>query len=116
MSYCRWSSDSHRCDIYAYESDAGFEVHVARSRYNLPDHVCAPMWDDPDWANKYNEWSEILRASELFPIGLPFDGESYVFDTENEMFACFAELAHAGYNVPGGLLAASPNPQATPAA
>ena len=114
MSYCRWSSDSYRCDIYAYESESGFEVHVATRRHKLPDNVQAPTVDDPDWAIKYLEWSEILRASELVPIGLPFDGASYTLDTENEMFTLFAELAHVGYNVPDRLLTDDPPPAHNP--
>ena len=32
MSYCRWSSLDYTCDIYAYESAYGYEVHIAHSR------------------------------------------------------------------------------------
>lgn len=32
MSYCRWSSDDYQCDVYVYESDRGFETHVAARR------------------------------------------------------------------------------------
>jgi hypothetical protein len=101
----------HRCDIYAYESDSGFEVHVASRRYVIPDDVQPPTYDDPEWINKWKAWGELLRDAELVPIGLPFDGASYRFDTENEMFACLAELALAGYNVPAGLLTDDPNPR-----
>lgn len=29
MSFCRWSSDDWACDVYAYESEEGFIIHVA---------------------------------------------------------------------------------------
>ena len=38
MSYCRWSSDDFRCDLYIYESAAGFVIHVAANRVE---------WDPP---------------------------------------------------------------------
>ena len=28
MSYCRWSCDGFKSDVYVYESDAGYEIHV----------------------------------------------------------------------------------------
>lgn len=105
MSYCRWSSDSHRSDVYAYQSDTGFEIDIARYRHDLPDDAVAPTFDDPDWPAKYDAWIETLRASELVPIGLPFDGQRFVYDTEDEMMAKLAELAAIGYHVPAGLLA-----------
>jgi hypothetical protein len=44
MSYCRWSSDSFRCDVYAYEHvGGGFTIHVAGSRYVLADHLRDPL-------------------------------------------------------------------------
>lgn len=36
MSYCRWSSDNYRCDVYALESDLGYEINVAVGRYPEP--------------------------------------------------------------------------------
>ncbi len=42
MSYCRWSSDGFRCDLYAYEDAQGWTIHVAgRTR------VFPPDWSDP---------------------------------------------------------------------
>lgn len=33
MSYCRWSSDNFRCDVYVYESvHGGWETHMAGRR------------------------------------------------------------------------------------
>jgi hypothetical protein len=80
MSYCRWSSMDFTCDIYAYESDGGFVVHVASGRF-------------------VDESRE-----ETKPIGLPHDGATYYHDTEDEMFATMKELAAEGYNVPPHLI------------
>jgi DNA repair photolyase len=35
MSYCRWSSDYFNCDLYCYESNSGYETHVAAYRRRL---------------------------------------------------------------------------------
>ena len=104
MSYCRWSSNSYRCDIYAYESARGFEVHVARYRHTLSDEIVAPKYDEPDYLAKWRHLTDMLEGSERKPIGLPHDGKSFVFDTESEMFDALRGLAAVGYNVPADLL------------
>lgn len=35
MSYCRFSTDDFRSDIYCYESIEGYQIHVAAFRYVL---------------------------------------------------------------------------------
>lgn len=42
MSYCRWSSDDFQCDVYCYEADEGFIIHVAVSRPVLKDGDLPP--------------------------------------------------------------------------
>lgn len=32
VSYCRWSCDGHRSDVYVYEGGDGFVIHVACKR------------------------------------------------------------------------------------
>lgn len=32
MSYCRWSSDNWKCDLYCYEDANGYITHVADNR------------------------------------------------------------------------------------
>jgi hypothetical protein len=32
MSYCRWSSDNWKSDVYVYEGDVGYVIHVASRR------------------------------------------------------------------------------------
>lgn len=37
MSYCRWSSDNGRCDVYVYEDvSGGWTTHVAKYRKMFP--------------------------------------------------------------------------------
>lgn len=58
MSYCRWSSDDYQCDIYAYEAEDGFVVHVASSRKRfiepLPEPI-SPSQDFDGWFARQRE-------------------------------------------------------------
>lgn len=106
MSYCRWSSDSFKCDLYAYESDEGFVIHVAS--YKIIGEV--PKVDINLILGEDKNMEEYLRQSKISsewmesckrePIGLPFDGESFTLDTEEEMYAKMIELKNIGYRVP----------------
>ena len=101
MSYCRWSSDGFRCDLYAYEDVGGeFVIHVAKYRSDPP----APLmpWECGEqamtlWKHAYKGWSETRK---LVPIGLPHDGAIFSLDSEDEMFQKMHELRCAGYLVP----------------
>ena len=48
MSYCRWSCDSFRCDIYAYEAHGGWTIHVAVRKREIPAGMNDPLaeWID----------------------------------------------------------------------
>lgn len=71
MSFCRWSSDYCRCDLYVYESDRGFESLVAGRRINVAppaDLLAMPRVTAEDWV----AW---LRAEDAWYDGLKVDGE-----------------------------------------
>jgi hypothetical protein len=111
MSYCRWSSDDFQCDVYVYESLAGFETHVAAARHvltkPLPDPVPIPRgprarnesaWDE--WFARNEQVHAILAATVLAPIGLQHDGESFTHATAAECAENLEALRVAGYVVP----------------
>lgn len=100
MSYCRWSSDGYQCDVYCYQSDAGFETHVASRR-------TVERIPEIDWAGHAARFSaslvahrEALDRRDLQPIGLEHDGETFVDATEAEMFARLRHLQGVGYQIP----------------
>ena len=83
MSYCRWSSDDFRCDLYVYGSgDDVITIHVASGRH-VPVEPLPPLeygtdnMDIDAWIKRSVIVSDIIRRSETKPIGLPCDGESY---------------------------------------
>lgn len=98
------------CDLYCYESDAGFETHVANSRqrawlralYYLTDTrvtMCGETHRfSKHWANRVN-WS-LPHWFTHYKIGLPQDGKCFCDETEDEMFGRIIELSDAGYCVP----------------
>ncbi|MDD5277707.1 MAG: hypothetical protein PHR16_16695 [Methylovulum sp.] len=103
MSYCRWSSDNFKCDLYCYESASGFVTHVATRKYDYEGEM-PPVFDDA-WTPEqtveaHKKRQEILDASQLVPIGLPFDGESYVDGTLEEFRERLTALRASGYRFP----------------
>lgn len=110
MSYCRWSTESPRSDIYCYESDVGYEVHVTRCRRVLPLDLPPPVPFDGDhiaeWVARREVVAQMLDAAPLVPIGLPHDGESWCVRMPGEAADLLARLRDIGYDVPDSAIEA----------
>lgn len=108
MSYCRWSSNDFDCDLYIYESDAGFQVRVASGRHDIDRSLLPPpvsYADDPGgWFARGTAVTELVRGATVVPIGLPHDGESHTFDTAGECADFVERLAAVGYHVPADVV------------
>ena len=104
MSYCRWSSDDYQCDIYAYESEDGFVVHVATNRRTpdepFPEPVSYHEAGFEAWMDRERRVVEMMKASPSKLLNLPHDGESSSFDTAVECAIELERLKGCGYNVP----------------
>jgi hypothetical protein len=112
MSYCRWSSDNFQCDIYAYESDMGFMVHVASNKtvgeppridYSLlnSDRTTDDMQEFRRQSQENSKW---LESCEHAPLGLPFDGQTFTLETMQEFYDKMIELRKVGYRFPDWVL------------
>jgi hypothetical protein len=100
MSYCRWSSDGWKSDVYVYESEVGFEIHVA-TRKVVHSKECPKLdFTSPKFEEQYEAEMEWLDESEMEPLGLPSDGESYTLSTPNECIDKLLELRKEGYHIP----------------
>jgi hypothetical protein len=109
MSYCRWSSDHWRSDVYCYESDRGYETHVAGNRVvgEIPKEPGFAALRDADTVDSRAAWLmqhqcviDFLSTAERAPIGLPHDGASFT-DPDLPSFLVTLEMLKAeGYNVP----------------
>ncbi len=109
MSYCRWSSDSYRSDVFCHRSDRGFETHVAALRRLLDDDVRAPdkrllQLDAHRYDAALLAFTARIDSAPRLPIGLEHDGAVFVDGTEDEMFARIVDLADLGYRVPTDVL------------
>jgi hypothetical protein len=111
MSYCRWSSDGHNCDVYVYEDvSGGYTCHVAGLRIiNLHEAPRCPNLVDMDYPRKENgEISDEALADFMTkhtvymnwlrdkairkPIGLEHDGQSFNVETPGDMAATLCSL------------------------
>ncbi|WP_277212309.1 hypothetical protein [Isoptericola croceus] len=113
MSYCRLSSEDFASDVYVYESDEGWVVHVAASRHRTAEPMPAPIGVDPavdphGWAAAYlrrhAEVARIIDAAELVAIGGPYDGRSFIEDTATMCADRLVKIVAAGYRVPDGVI------------
>lgn len=108
MSYCRFSSDNWKCEVYCYESSSGFVTWVASNKvvgevplldWSLMDDI-----HDSDATTlfmvQYNAQMEWLRTAERRPIGLAHDGKSFDDPDRESFLKTLLMLKEAGYNVP----------------
>jgi hypothetical protein len=114
MSYCRWSSDDYRCDLYCYEdASGGWTTHVARSRYvgerphpdwsGLIGRVCDPARVALFW-EQHTALSDWLATAERVPIGLPHAGATFNDPTPQAFRDRLIALRELGYHFPDYVL------------
>jgi hypothetical protein len=100
MSYCRWSSDNFRCDLYCYEdAGGGWTTHVAGARYRDPRQARAIVHAESGKAALAR-----AEAAKMDPIGGPFDGQTFNDPTLEAFKARLLELRAAGYRFPDYVL------------
>lgn len=109
MSYCRWSSDNWKCDLYCYEGHA-FITHVAGRR--RVGHIPDDRWEDfvlgritaEEYAKLHSEQMEAVAACGFEDITLPHAGETFE-DGDLESFKeRLLYLRGLGYHFPDYVL------------
>lgn len=108
MSYCRWSSDNWRCDLYCYEDvSGGFTTHVAGNRVvgEIPRdpsvlELVRGTISDEEWLTQHRAALKFLETAERRPIGLPHDGESFNDPDLPSFLKRVTDLRAMGYNIP----------------
>lgn len=111
MSYCRFSSDNWRSDVYAYESCyGGFTTHVAGNRLEGD----TPIPEMPvDWhklpvdelVRLHEAQSAWIDHARHVPIGLQCDGETFQDETVVALRSRLLWLRELGYLVPDATIA-----------
>lgn len=102
MSFCRFSSDNWHSDVYVYESEQGYEIHVAANRItgNIPILPEMTHENADAWVKAHGEQLEFVQQAERAPIGGPFDGAWFTLATPGECATKLREIAAADYHVP----------------
>ena len=102
MSYCRWSSDNHACDVYVYQDYTGaYVIHVACNKPvgEIP-KLPYPVTDTKEFVVAYKAHHEFLRTCERAPIGLEYDGKTFIDGSPSECAMRLERLRDMGYRVP----------------
>lgn len=108
MSYCRWSSDGFRSDVYVYEDvGGGWTTHIANRRKLGLDTLPPDPLDElqqgivsEGWHERYKAYNNALQALESVRIGLPHDGGSFNDPSPGECADRLENLRALGYYVP----------------
>jgi hypothetical protein len=121
MSYCRWSSDNFKCDLYCYaDVGGGYTTHVAGMK-RVDDIPSADMPRElrdgslkkgtPEFDAVISAWTDATNAqikaatdSDMVPIGLSYDGASFNDPTLETFRARVVMLREAGYYCPDYVL------------
>ena len=100
MSFCRFSDDNWKSDIYAYEAKDGYVIHVASNRHvgDIP----AIDWSGDPTSLHLSRQAQIkaLDRCDIVAIGGAYDGKTFVFRTPQEVIKCVLMLIDEGYHVP----------------
>lgn len=102
MSYCRWSSDNFKSDVYVYEScHGGFDIHIASNRIvsELPEPPSINL-EAEEFEKQHKAHHLALEQAERENIDLPHAGESLNEATAGETAARLLQLRYYGYYVP----------------
>ena len=110
MSFCRWSSDNFRSDLYCYEDvNGGFTTMVAGNKIITPIIPEPPYelltgWKIWAWRflNTFHRWSLDLAIHRK--IGLPHDGKHFNDATLEEFRERIVWLRSLGYKCPDYVL------------
>jgi hypothetical protein len=109
MSYCRWSSNDFQCDVYVYESEDGFIIHVADNQLvwdvPLPEHY---TWEDGEfdfdrWHARHLQMRALLddpTTHRRIPIKSKHAGKTYTCATAGEAATNLRVLQLDGLQVP----------------
>lgn len=103
MSYCRWSSDDWRCDVYCYaDCTGGYTTHVAGNRVvgRIPEVPDIMSTDAETFTKAHRKQLDFISTAKRKTIGGPFDGESFNDPTLEAFEERLHEIKAAGYNVP----------------
>lgn len=112
MSYCRWSSDDWKSDVYTYvHVDGSWTTHVAGRRRvgleTLPPNPYAMLrrgYSQLAFVVAYRLYNAALDNLPLVDIDLPYAGATFKDVRPQACAATLRMLRAAGYHVPDGVI------------
>jgi len=103
MSYCHFSTNNYKCDVWAYVYQNSCWVRLATHR--IAGGVPKKDFSSPDTIyDSHKELAEFMDACMRVPIGLKYDGKLLKFETLTHMLHGLLDLAEMGYVVPQGVI------------
>ncbi len=103
MSYCRWSCDNFKCDLYCYESVDGYVIHVASMKYKNP-IIPLDYTDGKTLSESYQKQMKEQLNGPIEDIGLPCDGQDFILGELEGFKEKLLELRKMGYHFPNYVL------------
>ena len=106
MTYCRFSSDDWRSDIFAFEGEDGWVVEVAGRRLlTLPPAIdrgldASTAEGRAIWQQQHREQMSHLATAERIAIDHPDAGSSHVCASAGAAADLLERLAAEGFHVP----------------
>ena len=109
MSYCRYSSDNWKSEVYAYaDCRGGYTTHVAGNKVvgEIPPDGDVIKDTPRKFAAKHRALLAFLESASRKPIGLAHDGETFNDPDLESFLDRLTALRALGYHVPDSAFAA----------
>lgn len=103
MSYCRFSTNGFRSDVYAYQdNNEAYVVHVAATRAIIPDDLNPPGFDTPPdrFTEIYLTWYRAYDALPRVTLAQESAGKTFYESTLEDLEERLRDLQAEGLTVP----------------
>jgi hypothetical protein len=107
MSYCRFSSDDFKSDVYVYEDiTGGWTIHVASSRIigDIPKIPKLTEISTDDFMKTYKKQMKFLKTAKRKKIELKYDGETFNTESPIDCAIQLIKIKEEGYHIPNGVI------------
>jgi len=107
MSYCRWSSDNWKCDLYCYEDvRGGYTTHIAGIRIlgDIPEVPNLMSTSSDEFVEAHKKQMAFLDGCKREHIGLCYDNQSFNDPDLQSFLSRLLHLQEVGYNFPDYVL------------
>lgn len=103
MSYCRFSSDNWKSDVYVYDGSDGIIIHIASKRYEgyIPK---LPNIQTKDYREARLKHYRALEKCQKVPISHPLAGKTIVCKSVKEAIDELTFLKYEKFHIPKFLI------------